>query len=126
MEEEKLAKLLGGATLSLFVVVVCLVLGFVFRAKSKNSSATESFEQPIFKEDFSSTSQESPVTQAPTSTSQESLSQTSASQKTYTVEPGDTLYGIAQKFGVDWKELAATNNIADATSLRVGQKLIIP
>src|SRR5438105_2027586 len=45
---------------------------------------------------------------------------------TYTVQPGDTLFSIANKFGVSLDDLAHANNIADPTSIVPGQQLIIP
>lgn len=44
---------------------------------------------------------------------------------TYVVKRGDTLYSIALEHGVDWRELAAMNQLTDATRLRVGQTLIV-
>ena len=44
---------------------------------------------------------------------------------TYTVKAGDTLYGISNQFGVSVTELADLNNVT-ASTLRVGQVLIIP
>jgi len=46
----------------------------------------------------------------------------------YTVEPGDTAYAIAQKFGITVEELASANNmtVEEIAELSVGQKLIIP
>lgn len=41
----------------------------------------------------------------------------------YTVKPGDTLYSIARSHGLDYKELAARNNITDYSALAVGQQL---
>ncbi len=41
---------------------------------------------------------------------------------TYTVKQGDTLFGIAKAHGVDYRELAAWNNI-DPASIKVGQQL---
>lgn len=40
----------------------------------------------------------------------------------YTVKAGDTLYSIALEFGLDYRELAAWNNI-DPARIRVGQSL---
>ncbi len=47
---------------------------------------------------------------------------------TYTVQPGDTLYGIAKRFNLSWKTLLEANReqIADPERLLVGQELIIP
>ncbi|MGB9811067.1 MAG: LysM peptidoglycan-binding domain-containing protein, partial [Dictyoglomus turgidum] len=44
----------------------------------------------------------------------------------YEVKVGDTMIGIAQKYGVDWKEIAKVNKLKDPNYLVVGQKLIIP
>ncbi|HEX4843065.1 MAG TPA: peptidoglycan DD-metalloendopeptidase family protein [Limnobacter sp.] len=41
----------------------------------------------------------------------------------YTVKAGDTLYGIALEFGLDWRELARANNLADPSKLSIGQRL---
>ena len=45
--------------------------------------------------------------------------------QTYTVKPGDTLYGISNQFGVSATELARINNV-NATTLQIGQVLNIP
>lgn len=44
----------------------------------------------------------------------------------HVVQPGETLYGIAQKYGVDANTIADANNIANRNQLRVGQKITIP
>ena len=41
----------------------------------------------------------------------------------YTVKAGDTLYSIALDFGLDWRELARSNNLSDPSKLSIGQKL---
>ena len=41
----------------------------------------------------------------------------------YTVQRGDTLYSVASSFGVDARELARWNGIADTSVLTVGQAL---
>jgi LysM repeat protein len=46
--------------------------------------------------------------------------------KTYTVEVGDTLYSIAERFGVTMDLLIASNTLADPNNLGVGSQLIIP
>ncbi|HEX9180972.1 MAG TPA: peptidoglycan DD-metalloendopeptidase family protein, partial [Burkholderiales bacterium] len=43
--------------------------------------------------------------------------------RTYTVRKGDTLYGIALEHGLDYRELAAWNNIENPSRIRVGQQL---
>ncbi len=44
----------------------------------------------------------------------------------YVVQPGDTLLGIAKKFGVSVRIIQEANAIADPKSLQAGQTLIIP
>jgi len=44
----------------------------------------------------------------------------------YVVQPGDTLYGIALKYGVSVSALQEANGITDPTLLQVGQRLVIP
>ena len=46
-----------------------------------------------------------------------------ATDGVYTVKAGDTLYSIALDFGLDWRELARSNNLSDPSKLSIGQKL---
>ena len=46
-------------------------------------------------------------------------------QIVYTVNPGDTLSGIAQRYNTTYQELARKNNIANPNLIYVGQKIII-
>lgn len=46
--------------------------------------------------------------------------------ETYVVEPGDSLFAIAEKLGVDPEEIIRLNELADPSSLEVGQVLKIP
>lgn len=43
----------------------------------------------------------------------------------YTVEPGDSLYRIAQRYGQKWQDIAAWNNISDPSSISVGTVLLV-
>lgn len=45
--------------------------------------------------------------------------------KTYTVKKGDTLSGIAKKYGTTYQKIAKDNNIKDPNKIYVGQNLII-
>ncbi|MGX9133335.1 LysM peptidoglycan-binding domain-containing protein [Rummeliibacillus sp. JY-2-4R] len=47
---------------------------------------------------------------------------TTTTTSTYTVKSGDTLSGIAKKYGVSYKTLMSWNNLK-STNIRVGQKL---
>lgn len=44
----------------------------------------------------------------------------------YTVQKGDTLYGIARKNNIKLAELLALNNIDTSVTIKVGQKLLVP
>lgn len=44
----------------------------------------------------------------------------------YVVQPGDTLFSIAQRFGTTVESIVAANDIADPSLISVGQKLAIP
>ena len=44
----------------------------------------------------------------------------------YVVQPGDTLFSIAQRLGSSVEAIAAANDIADPSLINPGQKLIIP
>ncbi len=49
----------------------------------------------------------------------------SASQEYYQVRPGDTLYSIAFRFGLDYKDLARANGIGTPYTIFVNQRLRI-
>jgi len=44
----------------------------------------------------------------------------------YTVETGDTLFNIAQKFNISWTTLATLNNLKSSAFLKPGQVLKVP
>ena len=47
--------------------------------------------------------------------------------KSYVVQSGDTLSGIAQKFGIaNWQDIADANGITDPKSLQAGATIVIP
>jgi LysM repeat protein len=46
--------------------------------------------------------------------------------RTYTVKSGDTLSGIAARFGVTWQAIAKLNGIKDPRTIRTGMVLKIP
>ena len=47
-------------------------------------------------------------------------------RETYTVRPGNTLYGIAQFFGTTVKELARANGLEPPYTIYPGQVLVLP
>lgn len=44
----------------------------------------------------------------------------------YTIQQGDTLFGIAKSFGVTLEDLIAFNGITDPDAIEAGQRLKIP
>jgi LysM repeat protein len=75
-------------------------LGFIYNPAVKNTAATTE------------------TTVNPTSSS--------SCDAIYTVKSGDTLSGIASKFGTTYQELAKHNNISNPNIISVGQKIKIP
>ncbi len=69
------------------------------------------------------------VTQSPVSVfdrapaSQRSSAASTENVKTYTVQRGDTLYGIALNNGLAYKDLAEWNSIGNPNAIDVGQQL---
>ncbi len=60
-------------------------------------------------------------------TATETAPETAATKtRTFTVQPGDSLDGIAARYGVTAAELAKTNKIDDPNRIAVGQVLKIP
>lgn len=53
-------------------------------------------------------------------------SSTASSDTVYTVKSGDTLSGIAAKYGTTYQKLAAYNGISNPNVITVGQKIKIP
>jgi lipoprotein NlpD len=53
------------------------------------------------------------------------VGQSKEATKYHTVQKGDTLYSIAQIYGIDYKELAAWNNIENPGTINVGQQLML-
>lgn len=53
-------------------------------------------------------------------------SRVTAQGQTHVVQPGETLFRIALRYGVTVEALAAANNIADPTHIYAGQTLVIP
>lgn len=66
------------------------------------------------------TTTSAPVTAPPETTP------TTAAVTTHTVEPGDTLFLIAQRFGTSVEAIAQANGISDPNVIEVGQVLQIP
>lgn len=61
--------------------------------------------------------------QTNTNTSSSTANTSSSATGTYTVQSGDTLSGIANKFGTNYESLASLNNISNPNRIYVGQVL---
>jgi lysozyme len=66
------------------------------------------------------------TTNAAATTNTTTATQGSETGVTHVVQPGETLSGIAQKYGVDANALAEANNVVNRNQLRVGQQLVVP
>lgn len=66
------------------------------------------------------------ATETPASTSTPPVTAGPPMPITYTIQSGDTLYSIAQKFQVEFCLLLAVNQIANPNLVSQGQSLIIP
>jgi LysM repeat protein len=44
----------------------------------------------------------------------------------YTIQPGDTLLEIAQRYNVDWEHVAAINGFSEASLLQIGDRIRLP
>jgi LysM repeat protein len=44
----------------------------------------------------------------------------------YVVQPGETLTDIAARFGTTVEALAAANNLANPSAIRIGDRLLVP
>lgn len=66
------------------------------------------------------------TTTAPVTTATPETTPTTAALPTHTVQPGDTLFLIAQRFGTSVDAIAKANGISDPNVIEVGQVLQIP
>ena len=66
-----------------------------------------------------------PATTAPVA-AQPTTTDPAGSTGGYVVQSGDTLYGIAARFGISQAALMQANGIADPAEIHAGQRLLIP
>ena len=45
--------------------------------------------------------------------------------RSYVIQPGDTLSGIAARYGLSWKRLAVLNDLADPDLIYAGDTLVL-
>lgn len=70
---------------------------------------------------------EEPTEEAPTPEEEEEAPPATAEDgREYTIQPGENLFRIAQRFGVTVEEIAAANGITNAERVSSGQTIIIP
>jgi len=62
----------------------------------------------------------------PTATVASTLPEATATPVAYTVQPGDTLLGLAMQYGVPMAAIQLSNRLGETTALRAGQVLLIP
>jgi hypothetical protein len=60
------------------------------------------------------------------SDSKNEVSENQVQFTSYTVQKGDTLFNIAQKFNISWTTLATLNNLKSPFYLKPGQNLKVP
>jgi 5'-nucleotidase len=122
-------KIISAAALSLVLAVGCAKKG---NDASKNSSALDiSAPPPVAYEPPPPQPVAQPVIydSSPTPVAATPTPAPSTGGGTYTVQKGDTLYGIArQRYGdgKQWTRIAQANPGVQPQSLKVGQSLVIP
>ncbi|MDH7484174.1 MAG: LysM peptidoglycan-binding domain-containing protein [Spirochaetales bacterium] len=67
-----------------------------------------------------------PMSLQPLHGSTAAMTQASLQSELYTVQKGDTLYGLARRYGTTPQKIAELNGISMNSTLRIGQKLKVP
>ena len=89
------------------------------------AGSTAVFTLAAFFSAFTGDDSPSASTQTTTTTAEE-VTTTTAAPKTYIVNPGDSLFSIAEQFGVDLNELVELNGIVDVDKINAGDELKLP
>jgi LysM repeat protein len=111
------ARFMGGGSVGPAATATPSDTGIVARASPTVSPAPTPAATPLPTASPSATASPTPTV---------SPSPTPAPTRTYTVKAGDSLYGIAAKFGTTVAILQSLNNITDASRIGIGQVLKIP
>jgi murein DD-endopeptidase MepM/ murein hydrolase activator NlpD len=71
--------------------------------------------------------QDAPPTSVPATATAQPLQPTDAlPSQIYVVQPGETLFRIAQRYGLTVNQLATANSLTDPSTIYVGEQLLIP
>lgn len=109
-----------------FLVAVIVVVSVAFQS-GVVGGGEEKPAKPVAKASKTSTKTAKPTASTkPTSSAKPTSSPSPGALRTYTVKAGDTLSGIATKFGVSVTAIEELNTDQDLTTLQPGQKLKIP
>jgi len=60
------------------------------------------------------------------STAASASTSSTATGSQYILQPGDTLFAVALRYGVDWTDLAEANGLTENSLLQIGQILAVP
>jgi len=128
--KQRMAPLIVGALALVLVVVGGLFLVFTLAGGNKISLFATKTPTPTITPSPTDTPTVTPTpTETLTPTEEATItpipSETPSGPFTYTVQEGDVLFSIAQKFGLDVNYLMEYNKLTDA-NIFVGQELIIP
>lgn len=127
-KQQWLPFLLGALSVVFIVVGAVLVLAFMGKGQGIPFLSTDT-PTPTMTYTPSPTPTATPtptLTPTPTQTPTPTLTPTPSEPFEYTIEEGDTLYSIAQKFNADFITLMLLNNLNYNSTLYVGQKIIVP
>jgi LysM repeat protein len=97
-----------------FSAIFCLILAVALTSYSINLVFTELSQNQSTPQVLGATDVKDPK---PTATLE---------FKSYTVQKGDTLFNISQKFNIDWSTLAMLNSLKSPFILKPGQTINIP
>lgn len=125
-KDERRAFLVGLATILILVLIIGLTI-FILRGCSSEKKEVKEVKGNQTEPAVSPAAATPVASQAAVAGEKTSTSPTPTVQgKTYTIESGDTLYEIGQKFKVDWRKIAEANGIDNSGALKVGKQIIIP